>query len=89
MRRGERGQIAVTNDYRVLNVASQRGVDSLRTTSDARYDTTCVRVASEAPADSEACLRILSDKRVRMDITVQQAVMSAANGTLVATAVFR
>lgn len=84
------GSIAVTNDYRLLkSEGAERGVDSLRTTSDARYDTTCARVVSEAPSDAGACLRILNDARVRLDITVQQAVMSAAEGTLHANVVFR
>ena len=86
----EGGSVAVTNDYRVLaDHGTQQAVDSLRATSDRRYETTCARVAAEAPADAGACLRILNDPRVRMDITVQQAVMSAAAGTLVASAAFR
>jgi acid ceramidase len=88
--RRARGSIVATNDYRLLiSQGANRGVDSLRATSDKRYDTACARVASESPADADGCLRILNDARVRMDITVQQAVMSAAEGTITANAVFR
>lgn len=90
VRRAGSGHVAATNDYRLLGGhGAQAAVDALRATSDRRYDTTCARVATEAPTDADACLRILNDRHVRMDITVQQAVMSAAEGTLVANAVLR
>ncbi|MCB9658572.1 MAG: hypothetical protein H6726_13065 [Sandaracinaceae bacterium] len=88
VRRGQVGSVTVTNDYRMLTHTTG-GVGALVATSDQRYDTTCSRVAHEAPDDAAACFRILDDRRVRMDITVQQAVMSAAQGTFVARAIPR
>ena len=78
--------IAATNDYRLLRADPENalGSASLQATSDARYATACDRVRDESPQDAAQCLAILDDSRVRMDITVQQAVMSAAEGTLVA-----
>ncbi len=78
------GAIVVTNDYRALNAPDPtRGTTStLQTTSCGRYDRASWRVHAEHPASADACFDILDDKGVKMDITVQQMVMSASQGWL-------
>jgi acid ceramidase len=78
----------VTNDYRLLTAPGwTHGTStSLRATSCGRFDRASWCVRSERPTSVEDCFAILDDKGVKMEITVQQMVMSAAQGWLCARA---
>lgn len=77
------GAIVVTNDYRSL-IAPGWSADgtTLQATSCARYDRASWRVHAERPASAADCFAILNDRGIKMDITVQQMVMSAKSGAL-------
>lgn len=85
-RRGPRagdGALAVTNGYRALDGnLSVGGGGALQDTSCSRYDRALRRIRAERPSTPEQAFDILNDKDVRMDITVQQVVMSAREGLL-------
>ena len=84
VRRPERGFVAVTNDYRSLAAVEDAKVGNrLQETACGRFDRAVERLSEGLPANSTACLRILSDPSVRMSITVQQMVMVPRTGELV------
>lgn len=78
----EHGVVAVTNDYRALAYAAGRDTGELASTSCGRFDRALARALAEQPRTPEACFDVLSDRDVRMGITVQQMVMSARTGML-------
>ncbi len=84
VRRTDSGAIVVTNDYRALSAPGWTGESTtvLQATSCGRYDRASGRVHAEHPSSAKACFAVLDDKGVKMDITVQQMVMSAAQGWL-------
>jgi acid ceramidase len=84
VRRSDSGAIVVTNDYRELTAAgwTRANTGTLQATSCGRYDRASWRVHAERPANADQCYAILDDERVRMEITVQQMVMSARAGWL-------
>jgi hypothetical protein len=84
VRTAEKGLVLATNDYRALASAPGARVASgseLVATSCARYDRAAALARSGAPSP-ERCLEILRDSKVRMGITVQHVVLSAATGAL-------
>lgn len=76
IRRPANGFIDVTNDYRLLDIASPAHGE-LAQTSCRRSDRLRERLMIEKPIDPFA---LLSDERVKMSITVQQMVFCAATG---------
>jgi len=88
VRSTDSGAIVVTNDYRALSAPgwTQTNATTLQATSCGRYDRASSRAHAERPTSADACYAILDDKGVKMDITVQQMVMSAAKGWLSARA---
>jgi predicted choloylglycine hydrolase len=76
------GAVFVTNDYRAL-LATERETmsqNALVRTACSRYDRAQELVRGAPPRDPEACLRVLADPQVKMGITVQHMVLSAATG---------
>jgi hypothetical protein len=78
------GAVFVTNDYRALPaiVQTSRNQSALARTACGRYDRAQKLVREAPPRDSEACLRVLADPGVKMGITVQHMVLSAATGVV-------
>lgn len=82
LRSPEKGLLVVTNDYRL---GPSRGTmhGELTTTSCARFDRAAKLARERRPTTAGECMGILSDKQVKMGITVQHMVMRAATGELV------
>jgi acid ceramidase len=78
------GWLIVTNDYLALqsNVPLINGGQQLQRTSCSRFDRTSFLLKQHIPCTSTECLEILTDPAVKMRITMQQMVMSAAQGIL-------
>lgn len=74
--------LCATNGYRTKQFeGSGDGASGvLQSTSCDRYDRATERVASAPPIDAGACFDILSDPRIRMDMTVQQMVLCPTTG---------
>lgn len=82
VRRAVDGRVVVTNDYRLLpTAAGMPGGSELAATSCGRFEAASRLLREAPPRDGEGCLRVLRDPAVRMSITVQQMVLSAAQGT--------
>jgi acyl-CoA:6-aminopenicillanic acid acyl transferase len=75
------GQIAVTNDYRVL-AATTGAPRNLAETSCGRFDRATSMIREHPPRDAAACRVVLDDPGVKMCITAQQMVLSARRGTI-------
>jgi predicted choloylglycine hydrolase len=85
VRHSEEGYIVVTNDYLEMDAESGKSEVSsseLKTTSCDRYIQAAELLSESLPTTVESCLSVLNDPAVIMDITVQQMVMSAAEGML-------
>lgn len=84
LRRTDSGAIAVTNDYRLLDTPDVQvtGGNVLQHTSCARYARASGKAHSQQPTTADECFAILDDPKIKMDITVQQMAMSAAQGWL-------
>lgn len=80
VRLAENGVLAVTNDYRALDAAT-RDFAELGATACSRYDRAVARLAEGAPPTVPALRSILDDPAIRWEITVQQMVLRAADGT--------
>lgn len=82
------GAIVVTNDYRALGAPgwTQGTQTKLQATSCHRYDRVSWRIHSTYPTSAATCFAVLDDPGVKMEITVQQMVMSAAEGWLLVRA---
>lgn len=82
----DNGYIIVTNDYKQLenNIS---GNSLLQSTSCGRYNRAEELISGHLPENSHACLEILKDGGVMMNITVQQMVFDTKHGgiTLVKT----
>ena len=78
------GYLIVTNDYLALssNTTSSGVQQELQQTSCSRFDRTSQLLAHHLPRNATECFSILTDPAIRMRITVQQMVMSAALGLL-------
>lgn len=78
------GCLVVANDYLAMPAkpTTTQPEQELQRTSCSRFDRASLLLRQHAPADAEECLRILTDSSVRMGITVQHMVMSAAQGWL-------
>jgi hypothetical protein len=78
------GFLAVTNDYLALptKLTAVGAEQVLRRTSCSRFDRASLLLGQQLPGDAAACFDILTDSAVRMEITVQHMVMSAAQGLL-------
>jgi len=78
------GCLVLTNDYLALPAkpAAVGAEQVLRRTSCSRFDRASLLLRQQIPGDTEACFNILTDSAVRMEITVQHMVMSAAHGLL-------
>ncbi|WP_394838124.1 C45 family autoproteolytic acyltransferase/hydrolase [Pendulispora rubella] len=76
------GAIFVANDYRALS-SSPSAMTELTATSYGRYGHAERLVRANAPVDAESCLAVLRNGNVKMGITVQHMVFSAAQGTVV------
>jgi acid ceramidase len=76
------GRIVVANDYQALHFEGQGslGEGELQQTSCRRFDRATALLEKRLPTDSADCFTILTDERIRMRITVQHMVMSAAKG---------
>jgi hypothetical protein len=76
------GAVFVTNDYRALPATARETTiqSALARTACGRYDRAQELVRYTPPRDPEACLRVLADPGVKMGITVQHMVLSAATG---------
>lgn len=78
------GWLVATNDYLALPTKpSAVGAEQvLRQTSCSRFDRASLLLGQQIAGDIETCFNILTDSAVRMEITVQHMVMSAAQGIL-------
>ncbi|HEY2510713.1 MAG TPA: C45 family peptidase [Polyangiaceae bacterium] len=78
------GMVLATNDYRALSVSGDSPTirSSLAQTSCGRYQRAQQLVTRSPPGDPSACLDVLRDPHVKMGITVQHMVLSAARGTI-------
>src|SRR5262249_44683281 len=78
------GCLIVTNDYLALQstTTSAGGKQELQQTSCSRFDRTSLLLAHHRPRNIIECFSVLADPAIRMRITVQQMVMSAAQGLL-------
>lgn len=84
LRRPTNGALVVTNDYRT-RAAGGGGVlasSALGATACARFDRATALIREAPPQTPEACLRVLTDRGVKMGITVQHMVLSPRTGTL-------
>jgi acid ceramidase len=72
--------IAVTNDYKKLQNGSADNI--LRATSCSRYDRALTLLRETIPQNNEACMNILRDEDVAMQITVQQMVFNNKTGEI-------
>jgi acid ceramidase len=72
--------IAVTNDYKKLQNGT--GGNILQATSCSRYDRALTLLREAIPQNNEACLNILQDEDVAMQITVQQMVFNNKTGEI-------
>src|SRR6185312_108668 len=79
VRKSKDGFVAVTNDYRVLNI-TPAGSSVLQTTSCSRFDRVRELLEEQSPVTVDGCFDYLSDPAVRMNMTVQQMVLNAAAG---------
>jgi len=82
LRTAENGILVVTNDYRAMPGEVPEHVGELARTADARFLRAHQLTHWKRPMTPSACFEILSDAKVRMDMTVQQMFMHAASGTL-------
>lgn len=81
-RKAENGLVAVTNDYKSLNLKGGELEGDLQQTSDGRYKRIC-QLAALRPASVNECLDYLSDKDVFMHgMTVQQMAFCVATGEI-------
>jgi acid ceramidase len=78
------GGLLVTNDYLALQskTTSATAEQPLQRTSCSRFERAALLLTRHIPHDAAACFSILADPAVCMNITVQQMVMSAAQGML-------
>ncbi len=78
------GWLVATNDYLALPTKPTAvGAEQvLRQTSCSRFDRASLLLGQQIAGDIETCFSILTDSAVRMEITVQHMVMSAAQGIL-------
>lgn len=83
VRHAKNGFIAVTNDYRALGKSAREG---LIPASCDRFDRVCRLMAGRRDPAPFELLSILSDRDIRMDMTVQQMVMCPATGEITARA---
>ena len=76
------GLIAVTNDFRALDIQSGDLDGSLQATSDGRYNRIC-ELANKRPKTLQGCVDYLSDDNVFMqNMTVQQMAFCVATGEI-------
>jgi hypothetical protein len=82
VRHPDAGAVFVTNDYRALAATERetRNQSALTRTACGRYDRAQKLVREAPPRNPEACFRVLADAQVKMGITVQHMVLSAATG---------
>jgi hypothetical protein len=79
----EGGVLVVTNDYRTLSSGFFAAAEGeLQRTACKRFDRASTLIRESRPIEPEACLAILRDRDVPMDLTVQQMVMRASTGAL-------
>jgi len=82
IRKPENGFIAVANDYQLINSDTSEVQSELQATSCGRFNKISELILSNQPDSVANCLDCLSDPDVIMGITVQQMVMSSAQGLL-------
>ncbi|TWU12221.1 Acyl-coenzyme A:6-aminopenicillanic acid acyl-transferase [Symmachiella macrocystis] len=82
IRTTEEDFIVATNDYRALDCEGVEQDGEIYKTTCGRFDAATMRLHSKLPINSEQCFAVLNDEHVKMQITVQQMVMSAATGML-------
>lgn len=73
--------VIVTNDYKKIAYESKHQ-SALKDSSCGRYDQTQYLLKKELPTSPNACFKILNDKAVKMQITVQQMVFNAKRGLI-------
>ncbi|MGH1336513.1 MAG: C45 family autoproteolytic acyltransferase/hydrolase [Aureispira sp.] len=71
--------ILVTNDYKGM-VQDSKNQSALKETSCGRYEQTKFLLEQRTPSGAKACFDVLSDKDVKMTITVQQMVFNTSLG---------
>ncbi len=82
LRSAEDGLLVVTNDYRAMPDQLATSTGELARTADGRYARAHELLCAGPPRDADSALALLSDPRVRMDMTVQQMVFRARTGLL-------
>lgn len=80
LREPENGIITVTNEY--LKIDNKMTNDSLQETASCRYRRVLELYKENEPKSSSDCFRILSDDRVKMNITMQQMLLYPATGEI-------
>lgn len=81
-RHADQNFIIVTNDYKTEIVNETHNENLLTATSCGRYDKTKKLLTQQLPKDAPSCFKILDDKEVKMEITVQQMVFNAAENKI-------
>ena len=79
-RHPQQGALCVTNDYHLIDANTGLANSELQATSCGRYERIRTLVERATPENAEECFAYLNDPAVRMGITVQQMVFSAASG---------
>ncbi|MBT1689943.1 C45 family autoproteolytic acyltransferase/hydolase [Dawidia soli] len=74
--------IAVTNDYKKLENGTDTAGNIIQATSCGRYDRALTLLRTAIPKNSNACMNILQDEDVAMQITVQQMVFNNKTGEI-------
>ena len=74
--------IIVTNDYKLISNEDEKHQNILNETSCGRYDQTQCLLQEEIPVNASSCFKILSDEKVKMQITVQQMVFNAKDNLI-------
>jgi hypothetical protein len=84
VRHPDKGRLVVANDYLALSPSSAEGgaEQELQRTSCGRFERTSALLADHVPQTAAECFAVLTDPSVRMGITVQHMVLSAAKGLL-------
>jgi len=83
IRNAKSNAIAVTNDYKILksNTILNTG-NLLQETSCGRHDRALELLRVQPPKNTNDCIKILSDEKIQMQITVQQMVFNNVTGEI-------
>jgi len=82
IRKPENGFIVVANNYKSMDVDLNKEENEIQSTSCSRFSSAMNSVGTLSPENAADSFEILSDARIKMDITVQQMFFSAKHNIL-------